>query len=220
MTTKRRMERHERASAVLLTSILAGCGGGGSPSSPAAPQTPVPSITSLSPTSEVACGTALTLVVNGADFLSGSTVQWNGASRTTSYVGATQLKAAITAADVAVPGTASVTVVNSPGGPSSTGASFFVDCTNQVQIDGQSPALATIDKDVFGVNLSGSMDLTSGNGNYTTIMSTFRNANFGMVRWPFAAFSDYYHWQTNSFSVCAAASTGRVAPIVNRDVDV
>jgi len=47
------------------------------------------------------------------------------------------------------------------------------------------------------------MDLTTGNGNYNTMMSTFRNANFGMVRWPMATFSDYFHWQTNSFSTCA-----------------
>jgi hypothetical protein len=151
------------------------------------------------------------LVVDGDHFLSGATVHWNGSTRTTTYVGATQLKAAITAADVAVPGTSSVTVVNPPPGGTSSAAVFFIDCENQVSIDAQASPVATIGKDVFGANLTSSMDLTTENANYTTTLSTFRSANFGLVRWPQAAFSDYYHWQTNSFSSCAALNYGPVS---------
>jgi hypothetical protein len=186
----------------LLAILLWGCGGG---SSSPPPPNPVPSISSLSPFSTTTCATALTLTVNGSNFISASTVQWNGGNRATSYVSATQLTAAITAADLAVAATASVTVVNpAPGGGTSSAASFYIDCTNQISIDAQSPALATISRDAFGVNLTAAMDLTNTNPNYNTMISTLQNANWGMVRWPLAGLSDYYHWQTNSFSSCGA----------------
>ena len=173
----------------------------------------MPAMGSFSPSVITACGTAFTLGIYGSGFTPNSAVQWNGIGRAATYVSPTQLTAAITAADVATAQTASVTVENpAPPGTSpngtidyTTSASLFVDCGNQVSIDAASPALATIDKDLFGVNLTAAMDLTSSTSNYNTMMSTFRNANFGMVRWPLAAFSDYYHWQTNSFSSCAAA---------------
>ena len=80
-------------------------GGGGS--GPAAP-----TLTFLSPSSAVAGGPAFTLTVNGSNFESVSVVRWNGANRTTTFVSATQLTAAIPAADVAAAGSASVTVAN------------------------------------------------------------------------------------------------------------
>jgi hypothetical protein len=76
--------------------------------------------------------------------------------------------------------------------------------SGKVSIDAQSPKLATISKDVFGVNLSASMDLTNTYATYDAMMTAFRNANFGIVRWPMAGISDYYHWQTNSFSSCSS----------------
>jgi uncharacterized protein (TIGR03437 family) len=88
---------------------------------------PVPTITTLSPASAVAGSAAFTLTVNGTGFVQGATVQWNGASRTTSYVGATQLTASIAAADVAAAGVANVTVVNpTPGGGTSNAVSFSI----------------------------------------------------------------------------------------------
>ena len=53
--------------------------------------------------------------MNGSNFVSGYGVRWNGEDRTTTFVSATQLTAAITAADIAAPGTASVTVQNQGG---------------------------------------------------------------------------------------------------------
>jgi len=81
---------------------------------------PLPAITSLSPASATTGGAAFTLTVNGSGFISGSVVNWNGSSRTTTYVSATQLQAAISAADIATVGTAQVTVFNpAPGGGTS-----------------------------------------------------------------------------------------------------
>lgn len=92
------------------------------------------------------------------------------------------------------------------GGSSSASSPFNPPAPVNVQIsmDAQSPALATVNNDVFGANLTASMDLTNTDSRYSTMMSTFRSANFGIVRWPLAGLSDFYHWQTNSFSSCAA----------------
>ncbi|NUY81874.1 hypothetical protein HUK80_13300 [Flavobacterium sp. MAH-1] len=76
----------------------------------------VPVLASLSPSSRVAGTGAFTLTVTGANFVSGtSVVRWNGSNRTTTFVSSTQLTAAITAADVASSGTASITVANGNG---------------------------------------------------------------------------------------------------------
>jgi hypothetical protein len=73
-----------------------------------------PTITALGPPGAAAGGAAFTLAVTGTGFGPGAVVRWNGSDRTTRYVGATRLSADITAADIAQPGTASVTVVNPP----------------------------------------------------------------------------------------------------------
>jgi hypothetical protein len=62
--------------------------------------------------------------VNGSSFASSSVVRWNGSSRTTTFVSSTRLTAQISAADVATPGTASVTVVT--GSTSSTADIFTI----------------------------------------------------------------------------------------------
>ena len=72
----------------------------------------IPSVTNLTPLAREAGTGAFTLTVNGVGFVSGSAVRWNGSSRTTTFVNSTRLTAAITAADVAAMGTASVTVQN------------------------------------------------------------------------------------------------------------
>jgi FG-GAP-like repeat len=62
-------------------------------------------------------GSGFVLTVNGTGFVSGSTVNWNGGGRATTFVSASELKANILAADIASPKTASVTVSTpSPGG--------------------------------------------------------------------------------------------------------
>ncbi len=67
-------------------------------------------LSSLSPSQTPAGGPSFTLTVNGSGFTSGMQVLWNGSSRPTTYLGSTQLSAQIAAADIATPGTASVSV--------------------------------------------------------------------------------------------------------------
>jgi hypothetical protein len=100
-------------------------GASGAPPPPApAPAT----LTALSPNSASAGGPAFTLNVNGTDFLSGATVRWNGANRTTTFVSSTQLSAAIPATDIATAGTAQVTALN-PGASVSNALPFTITGT-------------------------------------------------------------------------------------------
>lgn len=77
---------------------------------------PVPTLTSISPSAAVAGSAAFTLTVTGTNFVNGSVVRWGGSDRTTTFVSATQLTAAIPATDIALAGTPNVTVFNPPSG--------------------------------------------------------------------------------------------------------
>jgi hypothetical protein len=89
---------------------------------------PVPTLASIAPTSAAAGGPAFTLTVNGTNFVNGSRVRWNGSDRTTTFVSATQLTAAIPASDIAAAGTAQVTVFNpTPGGGTSAARAFTIN---------------------------------------------------------------------------------------------
>jgi len=108
-----------------VTNIVSVSGGGSKPANASDPTTvetdnPVPVLTSISPVSAKAGGAAFRLTVNGSNFAKTAIVSWNGSSRNTTYLNATQLMAAIGKSDIANVGTAAVTVVNpSPGGGTS-----------------------------------------------------------------------------------------------------
>jgi hypothetical protein len=71
-----------------------------------------------------------TLTVNGSGFLGCSVVRLDGADRPTTFVGGTQLTAAIPAGDVATPGTRTITVFTpAPGGGLSAGTPLTVNDT-------------------------------------------------------------------------------------------
>jgi subtilisin family serine protease len=85
-----------------------------------------PAISSLSPAGAPVGGAAFTLTVDGSSFTSGSIVRWNGASRATTFISTTQLRASIPAADLVVAGTAQVTVFEPSNGTSSAARPFSV----------------------------------------------------------------------------------------------
>jgi hypothetical protein len=88
---------------------------------------PLPVINSISPATVYRETLDFTLTVNGTNLLSTSVVQVNGSARPTTWVSGTQLTAQIPAADVALPGSPSVTVFTpSPGGGTSTPATLTV----------------------------------------------------------------------------------------------
>ncbi len=75
---------------------------------------PPPDVTGLS--RPVAGSPGATLTVDGTGFVLRSVVRWNGADRATTWISPTRLAAQLTAADVAAPGTAQVTVFTPPAG--------------------------------------------------------------------------------------------------------
>jgi uncharacterized protein (TIGR03437 family) len=141
---------------------------------------PLPTISSLSPGSATAGTAAFTLTVNGTGFLNGSIVKWNGTARTTTFVSATQLRAAITAADIAAAGTGQVTVFNpTPGGGTSGNAAFVVTAPNPVPtISSLSPGSATAGTAAFTLTVNGTGFLNGSvvNWNGTNRATTFVSA--------------------------------------------
>ena len=77
---------------------------------------PSPTATALTPSAVIAGDPDFVLTVNGAGFVEGSVVQWNGANRATTFVSGTTLTAAISAADIAASGSATVSVFTPPPG--------------------------------------------------------------------------------------------------------
>jgi hypothetical protein len=86
---------------------------------------PTPAITNISPSVLGAGSSDFTLTVTGSGFLSSSTVQWNGSNRTTTYISATTLNAAITSADISGVGTATVQVSTPPPGGGLSNSEVF-----------------------------------------------------------------------------------------------
>jgi hypothetical protein len=156
-------------------------GGGVSASSPLSVENPAPTLTNITPSSKVAGDAAFTLTVNGSNFVAGSIVRWNGTDRVTTFIGPTQLTAAITAADVANAGTPAVTVFNpAPGGGTSSSTTLTVVGPNPVpSITSLSPAQVVAGSGAFELTLNGSNFVSASvvqwNGNART--TTFVNSN-------------------------------------------
>jgi hypothetical protein len=115
---------------------------------------PLATLTSLLPNIGAAGGPAFTLTVNGTGFLSGATVLWNGANRTTTFVNSSRLTAAISEIDIATAGAAQVTVVN-PGAAASNALPFTVATptfTLTVTKLGSDPSKGTVTSSPAGIN--------------------------------------------------------------------
>lgn len=142
---------------------------------------PVPAVTTLAPSSVVAGSGALTLTVNGSNFIGGSQVRWNGANRTTTFISPTQLQAAISAADTATAGNASVTVFNAaPGGGTSNAVTFSITSAtnNPVPVaSGLAPSSTAAGSAAFNLTVNGSNFINgsvvrwNGNARTTTFVS-------------------------------------------------
>jgi len=94
----------------------------------AAQTNPVPFISKpLAPSAALPGAQGFTLTVNGAGFVQGSIVNWNGSARVTTFVSPARLTAAILASDLATARSVLVTVLNPfPGGGLSDAVSFGV----------------------------------------------------------------------------------------------
>ena len=90
----------------------------------------------MSPSAPVGSG-PLTLTINGAGFLSISSVTFNGISHAISFQNGSQLTITLTASDLAVAETDPVVVSNpSPGGGNSQPATFTVTAPIPISLTG------------------------------------------------------------------------------------
>jgi hypothetical protein len=135
-----------------ITVVNAAPGGGTSGALSLTVNNPVPSLSSISPSSVAAGTNGTTLTVTGSNFINGSVIQVNGSSRTTTFVGSTQLNANLPASDLAAGALLSITVSTpSPGG--GTSAAVILTVTNPV------PSISSISPSLV-VALGGSFTLT------------------------------------------------------------
>ena len=116
---------------------------------------PVPSLTGLTPSSATAGGPGLTLVVNGTSFVSGSVVRWNGADRVTTFVSSTQVSATISGTDIAVPGTATITVFTPPPGGGLSNSLPFSIVSTVPSVTSLSPSSASAGGADFTLTVTG-----------------------------------------------------------------
>jgi hypothetical protein len=88
---------------------------------------PVPVLSALSPSGAATGGPGFTLTLTGTGFVPSSVARWNGSARTTTFVSSTQLRASISASDLANSGTTQVTVFTpTPGGGTSNALTFTI----------------------------------------------------------------------------------------------
>jgi len=154
-------------------------GGGASSSVNFTVNNPVPTITTLSPASANVGAAAQTLTINGTNFLSTSTVSYNGTGHAVTFVSATQLKILLTASDQATAGTYLLVVTNpAPGGGPSNSVNFSVTASNPVPtITTLSPVSATLGAaaqtlTIYGTNFISTSTVTyNGAGHAATYVS-------------------------------------------------
>jgi hypothetical protein len=136
-------------------------GGGPSTADNFTVNNPLPTVSSLSPSSAVAGAAAQTLTINGTNFLSTSTVTYNGTARTASFISSTQLTISLSAGDQATAGSYPVVVTNpTPGGGASTTDDFTVN--NPVPtVSSLSPSSATTGGAAFTLTVNGGNFVTT-----------------------------------------------------------
>lgn len=140
----------------------------------------VPAVNLLSPSLKPAGAKAFTLTLIGSGFDPASVVRWNGVDRPTTYVSETELKAAITAADISSPGMPAVTVVNpAPGGGESDAVVFPVISYSPWKRDTLTASKVTFDWDdisgavEYKIQLSQSKDFSTRDLNVKTTDSEY-----------------------------------------------
>lgn len=111
--------------------FIVACGGGHSSQTTTPPNpNPVPSIQSISPTFVPAGTSSQSVTITGSGFLSSSTVTFNGASRSATFVNSGKLTVTLGASDLAKVGNFPIVVTNpAPGGGASSNADFSVWAT-------------------------------------------------------------------------------------------
>jgi uncharacterized protein (TIGR03437 family) len=133
-----------------------------------------PVITSLTPASTVATSAALTLTVSGTGFTANSTLQWNGAAITTTYVSPTQLTAYISTTMIASAASVNVTVAN--GSQTSAATKFSISAPPAITTLSPASVIAGGASFVLTVNGTGFVQGAQVQWNGASLPSTFVSA--------------------------------------------
>ena len=121
---------------------------------------PQPSLTSFSPVFSTMAAGALSLTLNGSNFVSTSTVTYNGVAHPATYVSSSVLTITLSAADQATAGSYAIVVTNPvPGGGDST-LSYPVD-TPAPTLSSFSPSSAVAGAGALSLTLNGSNFLST-----------------------------------------------------------
>jgi hypothetical protein len=167
-----RVKRFGKTLAVALAAVftVAGCGGTNTTFQPNTGAT----LTFLSPADATAGGGDFTLTVNGAGFVSKTVVQWNGSNRATTFVNASQVTAAIKAADISTAGRVFVQTMNPPTSSTDNGLSnaiaFVVHPTTARASSGTATAAGAAGEDSPAISADGRfVAYTGASGEHTQI---------------------------------------------------
>jgi hypothetical protein len=147
-------------------------------------QNGTPLIASLSPTSVSpgsgtfvlsvnGSGYVAPVVVNGVTQIAGSTVAWNGAPLTTTFVSSTQLTASVPGSNITSPGIASISVYNTTPGDTQL-YSPSVDF-NYMTSDSAFPKVASVSATSGAADGASAAPAISTDGQYVAFFSTAKN---------------------------------------------
>ncbi len=147
---------------------------------------PAPTISSLSPNPRGTGTDAFELTVNGSGFVADSIVKYNGQNKTTIFVSNTQLKAQLSASDVATAGQYPIIVTNpTPGGGDSDPVNLNVtDCSYSINPTSQNLTSAGGALNVAVTTSSGCIwtaAVTAGNSSWISITSGASGSGSGTV---------------------------------------
>lgn len=115
-----------------------------------------PVLTALSPTAVPQSSGAFTLTVTGSGFNGNSIVKWNNTNRTTTFVSATQLTAAILASDVLAPGAPTVKITNTGAGGATSATLVFTVTVPAPTLFSVSPSSVSAGSAQFTLTANGS----------------------------------------------------------------
>jgi hypothetical protein len=119
---------------------------------------PPPTISSIIPSVVVAGSPGFTLTINGANFVNGSNVNFNGVSRAATFVNSTQITASVLSSDVVIQGIVNIFVaspVGVGGGTSSSMSLTVAPANSQPTVGTLSPASTTAGGQSFTLTISG-----------------------------------------------------------------
>ncbi len=165
---------------------------------------PVPAIASISPASVTAGDPSFTITVTGTNFITGSTIRWNGTVLTTMYVSPIKLTAFISETLVASAGVSDITVLNpTPGGGISNTVAFTAGSISGNPV----PSTTTLSPS----------SVTAGAATFTLIVNGTNFINNSIINWNGTALATTF---ISSLQLSATVSSGLVTTANTANVTV